>query len=66
MVLGGENVLGKEDWNDGEVISEEIEVALEYGYVRHSIQLLGTELGDVQARVRLVEWLESRGRSRGG
>ena len=58
MVLGGENVLGKEDWNGGEVISEEIEVALEYGYVRHSIQLLGTELGDVQARVRLVEWFE--------
>ena len=58
MVLGGENVLGKEDWNDGEIISEEIEVALEYGYVRHSIQLLGTELGDVQARVRLVEWFE--------
>ena len=55
MVLGGENVPGREEWNDGEVLSEEIGVALEYGYVRHSLQLLGTELGDVQARVRLVE-----------
>ena len=41
-----------------QVILEEIEVALEYGYVRHSTQLMGTELGDVQARVRLVEWFE--------
>ena len=58
LVLAGENVIGKEEWNDGEVIAAEVEVALSWGYVRHSIQLLGTHLGDGQARLRLVEWYE--------
>ena len=56
--LAGENVVGKEEWMNGEVIAREAEVAWEFGYVRTSIQLLGTELGDVQARVRLIEWYE--------
>jgi len=42
--LAGENVVGKEEWMNGEVIAREAEVAWEFGYVRTSIRLGGRQV----------------------
>jgi hypothetical protein len=58
LSLSGENVVGKEEWREGAMVVEESELAGAFGYVRSSVRVLGSLLGDVQARLRLLEVYE--------
>ena len=58
LSLSGENVVGKEEWREGIMVVREGELAGSLGYVRSSVQVLGSLLGDGQARLRLIEMCE--------
>ena len=57
-MFSGENVVGKEDWEEGIMVALEGALAAEWGYVRTAVRVIGTELGDGQARLRLIELYE--------